>query len=351
APEVVVIDLCGDVQAPAVRPEPEPGGGDVEQELPDARVGHVQLGQRGQVPPRLVAQLAAAVGVEWVPVDEEPVQVGALLPVLEHVVELQEAPAGVVEDAVEDHAHAALVSALEQLAQRAVASQERVDPVVVVSVVAVVRGRLEDRVEVERRDAERPYVVQPLGDAQQVAALVAMHRRRRTPGLEVRGLHPPLRGGEPVREDLIEDRVLDPLRRAARHGLRPRAGAHSGLRSGNSTTSRMLGASANSIASLSMPSPRPPVGGIPYSSATRKSSSRRWASSSPVPLRTSRASNRLGWSRGSLCSPNALPCSMPTATGSNRSTRPGRERCPLASGLITSGWSMTKAGPTMLGST
>src|SRR5690606_32685623 len=84
APEVVVIDLCGDVQAPAVRPEPGPVGGDVEQELPDARVGYVQLGQRGQVPPRLVAQLAAAVGVERVPVDEEPVQVAALLPAPEH---------------------------------------------------------------------------------------------------------------------------------------------------------------------------------------------------------------------------------------------------------------------------
>ena len=43
--------------------------------------------------------------------------------------------------------------------------------------------------------------------------------------------------------------------------------ACSGLSSGNSTTSRMLGESVNSIASRSIPMPSPAVGGMPCSSA------------------------------------------------------------------------------------
>ena len=40
---------------------------------------------------------------------------------------------------------------------------------------------------------------------------------------------------------------------------------------GNRITSRMLGLSVSSIISRSMPTPQPPVGGMPYSSARMKS--------------------------------------------------------------------------------
>ena len=40
---------------------------------------------------------------------------------------------------------------------------------------------------------------------------------------------------------------------------------------GNRITSRMLGLSVSSIISRSMPTPQPPVGGMPYSSARTKS--------------------------------------------------------------------------------
>src|SRR5215207_7688500 len=43
----------------------------------------------------------------------------------------------------------------------------------------------------------------------------------------------------------------------------------SGRSVGNRTTSRMLSTPASSIATRSMPIPRPPVGGMPYSSARR----------------------------------------------------------------------------------
>ncbi len=41
----------------------------------------------------------------------------------------------------------------------------------------------------------------------------------------------------------------------------------SGFNSGNKITSRIVGESVKSIISRSMPMPRPPAGGIPYSSA------------------------------------------------------------------------------------
>ena len=150
---------------------------------------------------------------EHVGVEVEPVAVRRRRAGLEDVVERPEAATGVVEDAVEDDPHPALVGAIEQLAERRVAAEQRVDLEVVVRVVAVVRGRLEDRRQVDRGDAEVLEVVEPLGDAEQVAALEPVRRRRRVPRLERPGLRHPLARREPVREDLVEDRVADPGRR------------------------------------------------------------------------------------------------------------------------------------------
>ena len=79
--------------------------------------------------------------------------------------ERPEAASGVVEHAVEDDPDPAVVGGVEQLAQRRVAAEQRVDREVVVRVVAVVRGRLEDRREVQRVDPEVLEVVEVLGDA------------------------------------------------------------------------------------------------------------------------------------------------------------------------------------------
>src|SRR5690348_14726007 len=54
----------------------------------------------------------------------------------------------------------------------------------------------------------------------------------------------------------------------------------SGFRCGKRIVSRML-APVNSMTRRSMPSPSPPMGGAPYSSARRKSSSSCMASGSP----------------------------------------------------------------------
>ena len=58
-----------------------------------------------------------------------------------------------VEDAVEDDADAARLHAASTL-ERRVAAQHRIDLIVVVGVIAVVGGRLENRVEVDGVDAQ-----------------------------------------------------------------------------------------------------------------------------------------------------------------------------------------------------
>ena len=61
--------------------------------------------------------------------------------------------------------------------------------------------------------------------------------------------------------------------------------APSGFIVGKSKQSRMLAVSVSSITRRSTPMPKPPVGGMPYSKAHRKSSSTSQASSSPAALR------------------------------------------------------------------
>ena len=109
--------------------------------------------------------------LDHVEIDVEPVAVRRRGTGLEDVVERPEATTGVVEDAVEDDAHPPAVRHVEQLAQRLVPAEQRVDMEVVVRVVAVVRRGLEDRRQVDRRNAEVLQVVEPLDDAEQVAAL------------------------------------------------------------------------------------------------------------------------------------------------------------------------------------
>ena len=135
--------------------------------------------------------------------------------------ERPEAATGVIEHAVEDDAHPALVGAIEQLAQGGIAPEQRVDVEVVVGVVAVVRGRLEDRGHVDGVDPEVLEVVEALDDPEQVAALEPVRGRRRVPRLDGPGLAHPIAGGEPVREDLVEDRVADPVGRVDSHVGRP----------------------------------------------------------------------------------------------------------------------------------
>ena len=87
--------------------------------------------------------------------------------------------------------------------------------------IAMVGRRSEDRVEVDRCDPELGQPIEVLNNAEKVAALVSMERRRSVPRLEVDGFAHTVRLGETVGEDLIEDGVLHPARSVveARRGV------------------------------------------------------------------------------------------------------------------------------------
>ena len=95
------------------------------------------------------------------------------------------------------------------------------------------------------------------------------------------------------------------------------------LIAGKSITSLILVHPVNNITNLSIPIPTPPVGGIPCSTAWRKSSSMGWASSSPNSDNFSCDSNLALWSIGSFNSENALANSAPPINSSNLSTKSG----------------------------
>ena len=236
-PERGIGNLLGHVQSPAVDPEPDPVLGNVEQVVADRLEVGVQLGQRWQAPPGLVAQPVKRAGVltrlargvhcpagigvgeqlpargQRIAILPEPVEVGRGEAVLEDVVEGPEATPGVVEDAIQDDPHAPGVDRVDELAQGCVAAEQWIDLQVVVRVIAVVRGGGEDRGQVQGGDPQVGQHRQVLGDAQQVAALEAVEGRWIGPRLEMTRLGHAVAGGEAVGEDLIEDGIANPARR------------------------------------------------------------------------------------------------------------------------------------------
>jgi hypothetical protein len=97
----------------------------------------VELRQGGQVDPGDVIGLPG-VGVQREALDPEPIQVGRGSLVLEDVVELEETAAGVVEYAVQHHTDITAVGFRQQSVEGRAATQQRVDLVVIVGVVAVI---------------------------------------------------------------------------------------------------------------------------------------------------------------------------------------------------------------------
>src|SRR5260221_13466014 len=120
-------------------------------------------------------------------------------------------------------------------------------------------------------------------------------------------------------KDLVDRRRLTLQLGRAAHSIRiapdELEGQHqpavSGRITGNRITSRIDGWSVSNMTRRSMPMPRPPHGGSPYSTARRKSSSMGCASTSPAARIAACASNRSRWSTGSVSSVNAFAYSRP----------------------------------------
>ncbi len=83
--------------------------------------------------------------------------------------------------------------------------------------------------------------------------------------------------------------------------------------------------------------PTPPVGGIPYSSASTKSSSIGAASSSPAAASARACSKRARWSAGSFSSLKPLANSMPSPNASKRSVSSGSSGERFANGESSTG--------------
>ena len=90
--------------------------------------------------------MKAAPAIDHVGIEVEPVAIGRGRTVLDDVVERPEATTDMVEDPVEDDTHAAAMGLVEELPERIVPTEERIDVEVVVRVVSMVGGRREDRI-------------------------------------------------------------------------------------------------------------------------------------------------------------------------------------------------------------
>ena len=60
---------------------------------------------------------------------------------------LPESPAGVIKHTVQNDLHVSGMSRFQQLSQSFVATQQRIDVVIIVGVIAMIRGRRKDRTE------------------------------------------------------------------------------------------------------------------------------------------------------------------------------------------------------------
>ena len=130
--------------------------------------------------------------------------------VLGNIAELEEPAARVVEDAVEDDSNTACVSGFNERVERLVTPEHRVDLEIVMSVIAVIRGTLEDRVKPNRVYAQIDEVVEFFNNAPEVAALITVMRRRNVPRLDPGPDIDLPRAMKPIWEDLIEDGIFDP---------------------------------------------------------------------------------------------------------------------------------------------
>ncbi len=208
-------NLLGHVEPPAVRagvdPAPHHRFGAADEVTPNQLAGVVQLGQRWY--PEEGGVLPA--GEEGKGLTPGRVGVGERLP------ETEETVAGVVENAVEHELHAAPLQVFDQGVEGLPAAQVRVDLVVVLGVVAVARGALENGRQVEATGAQVVQVVERLDHAPEVAAvelarsLFGIGRRSPGSGHDRLALVAPLARtraqlGPAVPEAVGEDLIKDP---------------------------------------------------------------------------------------------------------------------------------------------
>ena len=232
----VVGQLVHHVEPPAARAGAQPvahGPVLAKHERAEARVVLLEVGQVLDAPPAEVLPILAYL---------EPGAVGRVLAlggtdpvVVAKGVEVTRVAAGMVEDPVEDDRDAHLRGLGAEPAELALVAQHGVHGEVVARVIAMPARRLEDGVEVERRDPELAQVAKVLADAREGAPvevplaygpiLVPAVARRGVPVLDQRAPRPARMLGqgllhalaplgtarEAVGEDLVDDAAVKPV--------------------------------------------------------------------------------------------------------------------------------------------
>ena len=192
----VLVQQVGHVQPQAVDGELlHPAAHAVQQVVHHRGILQVQLHQLVVALPALVPE-AVVVAAVASKVDVEPVLIGGGLPLFLHVLEGPEAPAHVVEHAVQHHPDARLVQSVADLFKLLVGAQAAVDFFEIPGVVAV-GVRLKHRGEIDGPNAQLLQVGDPL-----LHLLDAVHR------------HPVVlkgRAAKPHGVDLIKHSALGPV--------------------------------------------------------------------------------------------------------------------------------------------
>jgi hypothetical protein len=166
----------GGVEPPTVRPPAKPVAHHSRHVVGHRRLSMVQRDQLAMALEGVVLGLPAARG----PAEAKPAGCRRSGPARQRRRETGEAPADVVEDAVEQDAHAAVVGRRDQAVEVAVVTQAGIQPEMVDGVVAMGLRR-EDRAQGQSRAAELDRMVQPGLDARK--AVLDRRARRNRPRL------------------------------------------------------------------------------------------------------------------------------------------------------------------------
>ena len=128
------------------------------------------------------------------------------------MIELEKTAAGMVEDAIQDNANIPAMGFLDEDIKCFPATQQRINQVIVMRVVAMVGSRLKDRVEVDGIDPQVLQVVQFFIDTQKVSTFETLYCWGRVPWFHVIRLDNFLTMRKAVRENLVKNCIFNPLR-------------------------------------------------------------------------------------------------------------------------------------------
>ena len=126
------------------------------------------------------------------------------------MVEWEEAAAGMIENTIRTMRISRWWAALSSL-KKLHSTQQRVDQVVVVGVVAVIGSGLENGIEVNGSYAEVSEIIEFFQNAHQVAAFKAVNGGKTVPAFKLAWFGDLAAPGKAVRENLIKNRIFNPI--------------------------------------------------------------------------------------------------------------------------------------------